>query len=163
MSTTEMKNEIGMFSKILVAIDGSKQSMDAAYYAINVTNKFNAALYTIHVANDPLYLEMYSFGIYDIETPVHRRSYVEHTRQKVKEWFDEIKVKASEKNIQLSKAAPIVTAAPVETAIVDFAKENGIDLIVLGSKGYSGIKKLLLGSVASAVLTQAHCPVLIVR
>ena len=42
MSTTETKNEIGTFSKILVAIDGSKQSMDAAYYAINVTNKFNA-------------------------------------------------------------------------------------------------------------------------
>jgi hypothetical protein len=37
MSTTETKNEIGTFSKILVAIDGSKQSMDAAYYAIIVT------------------------------------------------------------------------------------------------------------------------------
>jgi nucleotide-binding universal stress UspA family protein len=56
-----------------------------------------------------------------------------------------------------------VISASVETAIVDSAKENGIDLIVLGSKGYSGIKKLLLGSVASAVLTYAHCPVMIVR
>jgi nucleotide-binding universal stress UspA family protein len=54
MSTTETKNEIGTFSKILVAIDGSKQSNDAAYYAVNVANKFNAGLYSIHVANDPL-------------------------------------------------------------------------------------------------------------
>jgi Universal stress protein family len=49
-----------------------------------------------------------------------------------------------------------VTSASVETAIVDFAKENGVDLIVLGSKGYSGIKKLLLGSVASAVLNRNY-------
>lgn len=49
-----------------------------------------------------------------------------------------------------------MTSASVETAIVDFAKENGVDLIVLGSKGYSGIKKLLLGSVASAVLNRNY-------
>jgi K+-sensing histidine kinase KdpD len=60
-----------IFSKILVAIDGSKQSMDAAYYAINVSNKFNAELYAIYVTKDPAYVEMFSFGIYGTETPIH--------------------------------------------------------------------------------------------
>ncbi len=60
MSTTETKKEI--FSKILVAIDGSKESTNAAYYAINVLNKFNAELYAIHVVKDPAYVEMFSFG-----------------------------------------------------------------------------------------------------
>jgi nucleotide-binding universal stress UspA family protein len=67
------------------------------------------------------------------------------------------------KNIQLSKAELIGTSTSVEAAIVDYAEKNNIDLIVLGTKGYSGIKKLLLGSVASAVLTYAHCPVMVIR
>jgi nucleotide-binding universal stress UspA family protein len=163
MSTTETKKQKGIFSKILVAIDGSKHSMDAAYYAINVSNKFDAELYAIHVVNDPAYVDMFSFGIYDLETPTHRKLTVEHIIQKVKEWFDEVKVKANEKNIQLSKAELIGTSASVGVTIVNYAEKNDIDLIVLGTKGYSGIKKLLLGSIASAVLTYSHCTVMVVR
>ena len=80
-----------------------------------------------------------------------------------REWFDEIKVKADEINIQLLKAELIATSTSVEGAIVNYAERNSVDLIVLGTKGYSGIKKLLLGSVASAVLTYAHCPVMVIR
>jgi nucleotide-binding universal stress UspA family protein len=163
MSTMETKKQIGTFSKILVAIDGSRQSMDAGYYAIDMSNKFNAELYAIHVVKDPAYVEMFSFGIYDVETPFQRKSSLEHISQKAKEWFDEIKAKANEKNIQLSKAELIGTSTSVEAAIVDYAEKNDIDLIFLGTKGYSGIKKLLLGSVASAVLTYAHCPVMVIR
>jgi nucleotide-binding universal stress UspA family protein len=163
MSLAETKKQKGLFSKILVAIDGSKQSMNAAYYAINVSNKFNAQLYAIHVVKDPEYMEMFSFGIYDIETPFRRKSSLEQVIQKAKEWFDEIKVKANEKSIRISKTELIGTSASVEGAIVNYAEKNNIDLIVLGTKGYSGIKKLLLGSVASAVLTYAHCPVMVIR
>src|SRR5215831_9923722 len=42
-------------------------------------------------------------------------------------------------------------------------EENNIDLIVIGTRGRSGFKKLLLGSVASHVVTYAHCPVLVVK
>jgi nucleotide-binding universal stress UspA family protein len=163
MSTMETKKQIGTFSKILVAIDGSRQSIDAAYYAINVSNKFNAELYAIHVVKDPAYVEMFSFGIYDIETPFHRKSSLEHIIQKAKEWFNAIKEKAIEKNVRLSKAELIGTSTSVEAAIIDYAEKNDIDLIVIGTKGYSGIKKLLLGSIASAVLTYAHCPVMVIR
>jgi len=163
MSTTEPQRQKGIFSKILVAIDGSKQSMDAAYYAIDVSDKFEAELYAIHVVKDPAYLEMFSFGIYDVETPFHRKASLEQIIQKTKEWFDEIKAKANEKNIQLSKSELIGTSASFGAAIVNYAEKNDIDLIVLGTKGYSGIKKLLLGSVASEVLTYAHYPVMVIR
>jgi nucleotide-binding universal stress UspA family protein len=46
---------------------------------------------------------------------------------------------------------------------LEYAEEENIDLIVLGTKGRSGFKKLLLGSVASGVVTYAHCPVLVVK
>jgi len=51
----------------------------------------------------------------------------------------------------------------INGGIVDFAEENNIDLIVIGTRGRSGFKKLLLGSVASHVVTYAHCPVLVVK
>jgi nucleotide-binding universal stress UspA family protein len=83
--------------------------------------------------------------------------------RKSKEWFDEIKEKANEKNVRVSKTELIGTSTSIEAAIVDYAEKSDIDLLVLSTKGYSGIKKLLLGSVASAVLTYAHCPVMVIR
>jgi nucleotide-binding universal stress UspA family protein len=46
---------------------------------------------------------------------------------------------------------------------VEYAEEKKMDLIVIGSKGRSGIKRMLLGSIASGVVTYAHCPVLVVK
>lgn len=47
--------------------------------------------------------------------------------------------------------------------IVKYAEEKEIDLIVVGTRGRTGIKKILLGSVASGVVTYAHCPVIVVK
>ena len=46
---------------------------------------------------------------------------------------------------------------------VNYAEENNIELIVIGTRGLSGFKKLLVGSVATNVVTYAHCPVLVVK
>jgi nucleotide-binding universal stress UspA family protein len=51
----------------------------------------------------------------------------------------------------------------IAAEIVDYAQHKNVDLIVLGTKGRSSFKKLLLGSVASEVVTYAHCPVLVVK
>jgi nucleotide-binding universal stress UspA family protein len=51
----------------------------------------------------------------------------------------------------------------VENAIVNYAETENVDLIVMGTRGRSGLKRSLLGSVASGVLTYAHCPVMVVR
>jgi len=47
--------------------------------------------------------------------------------------------------------------------IVGYSEKNRIDMIVIGSRGLSGIKKMLLGSVASGVVTYSHCPVLVAK
>jgi nucleotide-binding universal stress UspA family protein len=47
--------------------------------------------------------------------------------------------------------------------IVNYAENNHIDLIVTGSRGRTGFKKVLLGSVASGIVTYAHCPVLVIK
>lgn len=51
----------------------------------------------------------------------------------------------------------------VEAAIIEYAEEQHVDLIVMGTRGKSGLKKLLLGSIASAVVTYAGCPVMVVK
>ena len=48
-------------------------------------------------------------------------------------------------------------------SIVEYAEERNMDLIVIGTRGMTGIKKMLLGSTATGVVTYAHCPVLIVK
>jgi nucleotide-binding universal stress UspA family protein len=58
--------------------------------------------------------------------------------------------------------AEVATADPRE-AIVDLAKREGVDLVILGSHGLSGLKKLLLGSVSSHVVAHAPCSVLVVK
>ena len=51
---------------------------------------------------------------------------------------------------------------PADT-ITEYAKEMGMDMIVMGTHGYTGLKKLMMGSVASGVLNQSHVPVLLIR
>lgn len=52
---------------------------------------------------------------------------------------------------------------PAEYVLLEYAEKEKTDLIVVGTRGQSGFKKLLLGSVASAVVNYAHCPVIVVK
>ncbi len=61
------------------------------------------------------------------------------------------------------KTDVVIGISSVVKEIVDYAEKNRIDMIVIGSRGLSGIKKMLLGSVASGVVTYAHCPVLVAK
>jgi nucleotide-binding universal stress UspA family protein len=57
----------------------------------------------------------------------------------------------------------VASPTAVVPAVVDYAEKNKVDLIVTGTKGRSGLTKLLLGSVASGVVTYASCPVMVVK
>jgi nucleotide-binding universal stress UspA family protein len=52
---------------------------------------------------------------------------------------------------------------PEDRAIVGFAEDTGVGLIVIGSRGRGGIRRALMGSVSDSVVRHAHCPVMIVR
>jgi nucleotide-binding universal stress UspA family protein len=60
-------------------------------------------------------------------------------------------------------AETIFDVASASDSIVNYAESKKVDLIVVGTKGRTGLKRLLLGSVASGVVTHASCPVLITR
>jgi len=73
-----------------------------------------------------------------------------------------VKQKAIESKVSVGTDVVFSTNSVVKT-IVEYAEEKKIDLIVIGSKGMSGLKRMLLGSVASGVVTYADCPVLVVK
>ena len=151
-------------SKILVPIDGSELSKRAADYAIFLSSKLGTELCIIHVLNNiPYEHNVGSYGLYDIETPDEIKQILQEERGITKEWFDEIKANANEKNIQVIKTELVTTRSSIESAIVNYAERNRVDLIVIGLAGHSGFKKLVLGSVASGVIKHSHCPVMLIK
>jgi len=57
----------------------------------------------------------------------------------------------------------IIAEESIVSEIIEFAEIENINLIIMGTRGRTGVKKLLLGSVASGVVNFAHCPVLVIR
>ena len=80
----------------------------------------------------------------------------------MQKWFDEIKSKLAKTNISVADRI-IVSVSSIVGEIVGFADKEKIDLIILGTRGRTGFKKLLLGSVAEGVVTHSSCPVMVVR
>ena len=79
-----------------------------------------------------------------------------------KSWLDNFNQQAKENNIQL-RTELINSTRPVDYIILEYAEEKQIDLIVMGTRGRTGFKKLLLGSTASSVVTYAHYTVMVVK
>jgi len=94
-------------------------------------------------------------------------SYLNAYKNEANAWFKEIIHKAkNDENFETDKKIKIdVITTPLSTtaAILNYAEKKDIDLIVIGNKGTSGIKKMLIGSVASTVVTYSYCPVMIVK
>jgi nucleotide-binding universal stress UspA family protein len=147
----------GKFSKILVAIDGSQASMDAADYAIEMTKKDGAQLIALSIIHIPLS----SYGLVspqdELSHPKEREEMLE-----AKEWFDKLIHIAKQNYVQL-KTEIVDSQMSIEAAIVEYAESHGADLIIIGTSGRSGFKKMLLGSVASGVVTYATCPVMVIK
>src|SRR5215469_1423466 len=89
------------------------------------------------------------------------RHYMRNMRNEGEKYLNKVKVKAYEKDVQIK--TEIISSKDISGGILNFAEENNIDLIVIGTRGKSGFKRLLLGSVASHVVTYAHCPMLVVK
>ena len=155
----------GKFAKILITVDGSEQSMDAADYAIAMAKEEDDDNKTQMIALHVLFSQTgyaYSTNMFGLVTPSSINEILEDAKLEAQQWFDKIKEKISENDIQL-KTEVVVSPTSVVGAIVDYAEHENVDLIVIGSRGRSGFKKLLLGSTASGVVTYATCPVLVVK
>lgn len=148
------------FSKILVPIDGSKESMQAAKLAIGVAKRYHAKLNVIHVLNIDQYIQ--ALGFYRATYPDTIKKRIEESKQEAEGWFAEMQRNAEQEKVFLQSDI-IDTPLSVVGSIVNYAERENVDLIVMGTRGKSGFTKLLLGSVASGVVTYAPCPVMVAK
>ena len=128
-----------------IEVKQDKTSIDAADRATSISKKYNAELYALHVIRADV----------DFVGPHETSDFMTRMRNEGEEYLNKVKVNANEKKVQIK--TEIVSSINIAGGILDFAEENNIDLIVIGTRGRSGFQRLLLGSVAS------HCPVLVAK
>lgn len=149
--------------KLLVAIDGSVQSFRASDYAIDFAKIIGAELIVLYVIHQPIY-PVYSPYESLISPGSARRE--EDTPEEGLRLVGKVEERASKNNLAV-KTDVIIGATSGATSvvkeIVEYAENNKVDMIVIGSRGMTGFTKMLVGSVASGVVTYSHCPVLVVK
>ncbi len=143
-----------MVRKILAAVDGSKPSVDAAHFAMDLATQTQAELTFLFVIETPQVI------------PVGPLSgYVTTSRARSEE-----DVKQAEAIIEhIAKERPelkivnrVELGEPVDT-ICEVAKNLGVELLVVGARGHNAAQRFLMGSVSDRVVHHAPCPVLVVR
>lgn len=147
--------------KILVPIDGSEYSINAAKYASRIAKDENAELFCIHVITPRI-----PYG-YATSTAASAASttdqYHEDIINMIETWFEKVRDIANNEGISDVKTETFIDVKSVIGSIIDYASRKDIDLIVIGTKGRTGLNRFLMGSVANGVVQHAHCPVLLVR
>ena len=148
-----------MLKKILVPIDGSYISFQALEYAMQLGKAFDSEIVVTHV-NDP----------YDLSAPVDPKTVKIPTGEQTSEEkkkagaaalaiAQKVAEKANYKNIAFEKA---IDKDPAKR-IIDMAKEIDADSIVMGNRGLGTAGAFLLGSVSTAVVKHAPCPVFVIK
>ena len=148
-----------MIKKILVAIDGSKSADRALDFALDLAEKYSAQIVLISVF-EPLSASLLVSGIG--LSPSNLSRHLEGLIDFRKKILLEAVKKARNFKSGLVVSKKLVEGRPSDK-IVETAKEEECDLIVIGSRGLGGIKEFFLGSVSDRVADQASCPVLIVK
>jgi nucleotide-binding universal stress UspA family protein len=136
------------WNRILVATDGSKFSGIAINKAIDFAKAYGGSLVVVSVVDVPA--EFYA------EAP----QAVDDMVRKAKEYTSAVRKQAEAAGV---KAETYVGEAEAFEAIVKLAKDEGVNMIVVGSHGRTGLRRLLMGSVTEKVIGHAPCPVLVVK
>ena len=137
-----------MFERVLVAIDGSPQSSKTIPVAVDLAQRYGSVVTVAHMREQ----ERYEGSEVDLGPPIPAEKLVEDTVA----MFREVGVEAR---------GEVRRVRPGETPerIIEVAKTAQVDLIVMGTRGMTEWKSLLLGGVANKVVHNATCPVLLVR
>jgi nucleotide-binding universal stress UspA family protein len=136
------------WKKIVLATDGSKYSAAATARAISFAQSYGGELKVVSVVDVPA--EFYA------EAP----QAVEDLVRKAKGFVSDVKKQAEAAGVN---AETFVGEAEASEAITNLAKEQGANMIIIGSHGRTGLRRLLMGSVAEMVIGHAPCPVLVVK
>lgn len=164
--------------KILVGCDFSPDSKLAFDYGLSLAQEFKAELYLTHAIKPTEYIELKASNYIGIiprdYVSWHTPDYFELQRRLIEEKREKINKLRSSLERQLyfmvpeesrswcSPYTPVLTGEPYKE-LIKYAKEQEIDIIVLGIRGHTLWEKLLVGSTTDRIIRRAPCPVLAVR
>ena len=146
-----------MFKHILLATDGSEASENAAQLAADMARTHGATLTALYVVDPYPYL-----GIGETN-PLGFQSYMSAAHEHAAQAHARVTELCSQGGAPVALQSRIAEDMTASAGIVQMAKDEGADLIVMGSHGRTGLARLMVGSVAARVLAEASVPVLVVR
>jgi nucleotide-binding universal stress UspA family protein len=141
-----------MFSKILVPVDGSENSLRALDHAIFLAKTTGASLTVIHVIENPP-------TVY-IESQKLLKDLLANYRAESAKVLDGCRQTAERRGVKLET---VIAEGDAAYSITGYAHRKGFDLIIIGSRGLGKFKEMVLGSVSNKVLHHTKCSVLIVK
>ncbi|HOT07750.1 MAG TPA: universal stress protein [Methanotrichaceae archaeon] len=143
-----------MYKRIMIATDGSDKSKLAAKEGVELAKALGAEVVALYVVNEVVVAgAVRQLGADRKEVEARLQSQGAKAVAEIKQIGDEMGVKVE----------PLVRMGAPANAIIDVGRAEGVDCIVMGSHGESGVSKLLIGSVVQKVLYWAAVPVLVVR
>lgn len=152
-----------MIKKILVALDGSEPAGRALDLALDMAEKYSADILLLSVVQ-PVIMPPVRYSpatAPSFPTPAagsHSRNLKDYHKRVLAEAL----TKAKKAKRKLKVSTKLAEGRPSDK-IIETAKEEEIDIIVMGSRGLGGIKQFFLGSVSDRVADEAPCPVLIIK
>jgi nucleotide-binding universal stress UspA family protein len=139
---------------ILFPTDFSEGSAQALQYAVDMSKRYGAKLYVIHVIYD--IAKATGWYVPHVSMDEMYKDIQEGAKKELERFG--VEELAGVKNVERR----VITGVPHEE-IINFVSANKIDLVIMGTHGRKGIDKILFGSTAAQVVRHAPCPVLTVR
>jgi nucleotide-binding universal stress UspA family protein len=145
------------FTRLLVAVDGSKSATKAAKFAVKLAKRGAANLLVVSVVSTPTFLFA---AVPEVGHPPIA-DYFTYATGDAEKCVNQTVSLARGQGIEAK--GRVLRGSSVVGSITEYAKDNQVDLIVLGIRGSGGFKRLLVGGVSNGVVAHAHCPVLVIR
>ena len=153
-----------MFQKILVPLDGSEHSLRALEKAVQIAEKFSGKITLIHVYSVQPIMMPEPSTVGSLSIPIITGAEVSTMIEAAKKLGNRI-LEDGEKRIKTSgvKVEKMLVEGHAVEEIVRVADQGSFDLIVIGARGVSHMREMLLGSVTDGVIHHARCPILVMK
>lgn len=131
--------------------------MQAAEHSIEIARKDGAQLIALTVNRIP-------WSTYGLMTPGHELASTKEKQDifESRQWLESVADIARENGVELREEL-INAQMSIAAEIVEYAVSNDVDLIIMGTRGRSGLRKMFLGTVAAGVVNSSQCPVMIIK
>ncbi len=141
--------------KILVPCDFSAQAVDAFRFALDVSAQSKGEIHLVNVIEVPVVHDSLLMPIHTFE-----ESLFKELRDKTEKQFVKLREKYAK---EIKKIKTSVLFGPPSSMILDYVEEKDIDIVIMGTKGASGVKEVFIGSNAEKIVRKVACPVLTIK